>query len=171
MNYTKAPEAPDWLKKVPRAHEKWNKIWLALEQTRIKPDAHEDFVVQYCIAYSDMREAMERMERSKLVKETRTVGVGDKAKTTIEKLTVSPFQTIYDNATRNMDRLGRFLGLDPVSPLDEVRTFQDYADFLRIEDDGGDYVDDGGDGGTCVDATGETEIHTGSTGENQVLDR
>lgn len=168
MLYEAAPEAPEWIRRVPAALEKWAVIWLVLESTRVNVYAHSDFVGQYCIAYADMREALGFLSRSKLVKETRTVGVGDKAKTTVEKVTVSPYQTIYMNATREMERLGRMIGLEPVNPLEETRSFQDYAEILRAEDDGGYNVDDGNDGNGGD--TAQTEICTDTSRAGTVLD-
>lgn len=168
--YDQAPDAPEWVRKVPRALEKWQVIWLALERTRVSVNAHGDFVAQYCIAYSDMRDAVERMRNSKLVKETRTVGVGDKAKTSIEKVTVSPFQGIYDNATRNMERLAKLIGLDPTNPLEEVRKFDDYADILRAEIIGGDDVDNGSDGNAGGDTAEQAEICSGTSETESILD-
>lgn len=141
---TAIPAVPGWLKKNTRACERWGEIWSVLERTRIRPAMHGDFVAQYCVAYADMRDALEHLERGKLVAEKRTVGVGDKAKTTVEKVTVSPYQSVYDNATRNMERLGRMIGLDPTNPLEATRTLADYADNLRdIGEDEDDDVDDG----------------------------
>lgn len=171
MLYDQAPEAPEWLKSMPRAVEKWGVVWLALERTRVSFEAHGDFVAQYCIAYADMREAVERLSRSKLIKETRTTGSGDKAKVTIEKLTVSPFQLIYTTATREMERLGRIIGLDPVNPLDEARKFADYAEILRAEIYGDDNVDNGSyrhsAGG---DTAKQAAICTGTADSSPVLD-
>lgn len=138
------PEPPGYIKSSARALERWNELWTCLEGSRIKPALHRDFVGQYCVAYADMRDALEKLEKGKLVAEKRTVGVGDKAKTTVEKWHVHPFQSIYDNAVRNMERLGRMLGLDPINPLEETRTLADYADnLIDMGEDEDSNVDDG----------------------------
>lgn len=169
MGYAVVPEAPAWIARYPRALEKWNDLWgKVLEPTRITPAAHGDIVGQYCIYYSDMRDALEKLERGKLVGEKKTTGVGDKAKVTVEKLGVSPYQRIFDNAVQKMERLGKMIGLDPVNPLEAARTFADYAEILGDDGDGeGDNVDDGSstnDGGQPGDA-GEPAT-TGSDGGN-----
>lgn len=174
MSDNPTPPVPGWLAKYPRAVEQWETLWPCLERTRIKPAMHGMIVAQYCVAYSNMRDALERLERGKLVAEKRTVGVGAKANTTIEKVTVSPYQAIYDNATREMDRLGRMLGLDPLNPLEATRCFADYAAILC--DDGDDYVDDGNDsdGGSAGDAGSDTggqdALQAPPAGAEKVLD-
>lgn len=160
------PDAPGWIKG--RALERWTELWPVLERSRIHPVMHRDIVAQYCIAYGDMREALEALQRSKLVKETRTVGVGDKAKTSVEKISVSPFHAIYMAAVREMDRLGKMIGLDPQNPLEVTRKFSDYSHMLYEENEGGP-VDDGsasGNGG-AGDASGPASTGDAGSGTDQ----
>lgn len=169
MLYEKAPEAPAWVKRVARAHEKWEDVWLALEQTRVFVRQHGDLVAQYCIAWADMRDALERMQNSKLVAEKRMVGSGENAKVVVEKVTVSPFYSIYKDALSTMDRIGLKIGLDPANPLDEAKRFSDYREILCCND--GDDDVDGSDGTAGGDAASETEIQSGSAGQENVLDQ
>jgi P27 family predicted phage terminase small subunit len=131
------PPIPSFLARNERAAERWNELWTILERTRVNPIVHRDIVAQYCVAYADWREALEKLERSKLVAEKRTVGVGDKAKTTVEKVTVSPYYSIAQAAAKEMDRLGKMIGLDPLSPLEESRPYADYIDTIAIPEDDG----------------------------------
>lgn len=160
------PECPAWLAKYPRALERWNALWPVLERTRLNPLMQGDYVSQYCMAYSDMRDALEKMERGKLVAEKRTVGVGDKAKTTIEKLSISPYQSVYDNAVNKMERLGRMIGLDPEKPLDRAYDMDDFAEFLGVDDGDGDADDAGEHDGSNATGTGDAgSPDTGATGD------
>lgn len=178
------PPVPAGLARYPRGAEMWNALWAnALERTRVFPALHGVIVEQYCVYYSDMRDAMEKMERGKLVAEQkRTVGEGDKAKVTIEKLGISPYQRVFDTAVSQMERLGRLIGLDPMNPLEEVHTLADYAGGLNDigeddewedveDDDGNNGPDEPGDAGGPADGgsdpgatgTGNTSGTSGRT--------
>ncbi len=153
------PDAPGWLQRSARAHERWSRLWSEVNRNRIKP-MHYDLMCQYCVYYSDMRDAAEKMERGKLVAEKKQVGT--KADVTIERITVTPYQSIFDNSVREMSRIGQLLGLRPDTPLASVRSFDDYIDALLEDDSDGDDREDSGD-------DGDGEVSTDTDGA--LLDR
>lgn len=154
------PAAPGWLQRNARAHERWNRLWTEVNTTRIKP-LHYDLMCQYCVYYSDMRDAAEKMERGKLVAEKKQVGQ-NKTSVTIERVTVTPYQSLFDNAVREMSRIGQLIGLRPDQPLTSAYSFADYAASLLVteadEDSDGDTDDCGPASGDDGDGTVQESI-------------
>ncbi len=166
------PQAPAWLQRNARAHERWQRLWTEVNLTRIKP-MHYDLMCQYCLYYSDMRDAAEKMERGKLVAEKKQVGT--KADVTIERITVTPYQGIFDSAVREMSRLGQLLGLQPDRPMTDNYNFADYADTLLIDDEYDEAAEEGSDGpDDCGLPSGDDGVgaaQESGTGYQAVLDR
>lgn len=170
------PDAPAYLKPFPRAVERWNELWSVMETSRINAKMHGDLVAAYCINYSDMREAMDKMAHSKLVGDSKLVGEGEKAKKITTNVRVSPYQAIFDKAVQNMERLGKQIGLDPENPLSRARPWSEYAEFLGDDDDdgtgnAGDAGESSGDGGSEQPGTdAEGEVRPGAADQTKSMD-
>jgi P27 family predicted phage terminase small subunit len=118
---TAVPDAPEWIKRNVRAHDRWRALWPILDRSRIKPELHSDYVCQYCVAYADIRDAQEKMDQmGKLVKDKQG------------RVTVNPYQVLYDAAVNKMAALGDMLGIRPDRPLEPHADARSDAEILRI---------------------------------------
>ena len=103
------PAAPPWIRDNERAHARWKELWPILDAAKIDPIRHFDYVCLYCQAYSDMRDANERLAmQGKLVKDKH------------DRIVPNPYVIVAEKAIQQMTELGRTLGLNTRSRWDEL---------------------------------------------------